>query len=239
MGYVGSRRVGFGGLLKFSLAQVARRCEQEAQHGGVSSADPQGATTSPAMQHSCCFVSVPVLFFVPRDRPRPHNQAPPTPPPPTTTTTVFLDILSHGHSIEGCCSGGLHQPFWHWTRGVHGTLPASMDPLPPSGRFKWWWCGGGGPGGAGHLGLTHTQRGRLWTADSKNSQTAPATTSTAPIRQLPGAADAQTAHPATSRTAPAHQRLGSVNAETTPAGAPAAAADRTQRPDATCEGKTG
>ena len=60
-----------------------------------------------------------------------------------------------------------------------------------------------------------------------------------PIRQLPGAADVQTAHPATSSTAPAHQRLGSANAETTPAGAPAAAADRTQRPDATCEGKTG
>ena len=37
----------------------------------------------------------------------------------------------------------------------------------------------------------------------------------------------------------AHQLLGSANAETTPAGAPAAAADRTQRPDATCEGKNG
>ena len=60
-----------------------------------------------------------------------------------------------------------------------------------------------------------------------------------PIRQLLGAADAQTAHPATSGTAPAHQLLGSANAETTPAGAPAAAADRTQRPDATCEGKNG
>ena len=60
-----------------------------------------------------------------------------------------------------------------------------------------------------------------------------------PIRQLLGAIDAQTAHPATSSTAPAHQRLGSANAETTPAGAPAAAADRTQRPDVTCEGKSG
>ena len=54
-----------------------------------------------------------------------------------------------------------------------------------------------------------------------------------------GAAGTQTAHPATSSTAPAHQLLGSANAETTPAGAPAAAADRTQRPDATCEGKNG
>ena len=33
--------------------------------------------------------------------------------------------------------------------------------------------------------------------------------------------------------------LGSANAETTPGRAPAAAADRTQRPDATCEGKNG
>ena len=41
-----------------------------------------------------------------------------------------------------------------------------------------------------------------------------------PIRQLLGAADAQTAHPATSSTAPAHQPLGSANAETTPARAP-------------------
>ena len=112
--------------------------------------------------------------------------------------------------------------------------------------------GGGIPartarGGAGHLGLTHTetQQGRLRTAcgqrcvDSNNSQTTPATTSTSSIRQLLGAADAQTAHHATFSTAPAHQLLGSANAETTPAGAPAAAADRTQRPDATCEGKNG
>ena len=100
-------------------------------------------------------------------------------------------------------------------------------------------------GGTGHLGRTETQRGRLWTAcgqrcvDSKNSQTTPATTSTSSIRQLLGAADTQTAHPATSSTSPAHQRRGSANAEATPAGAPAAAADRTQRPDATCEGKNG
>ena len=60
-----------------------------------------------------------------------------------------------------------------------------------------------------------------------------------PVRQLLGAADTQTAHPATSSTAPVHQRLGSANAETTPAGAPAAAAVRTQRRDATCGGKSG
>ena len=50
---------------------------------------------------------------------------------------------------------------------------------------------------------------------------------------------AQTAHPATSSTAPVRQPLGTANAELTPARAPAAAADRKQRPDATCEGKNG
>ena len=103
----------------------------------------------------------------------------------------------------------------------------------------------GGGVRAGHLGRTETQRGRLWTAcgqrcvDSKNSQTTPATTSTSSVRQLLGAADTQTAHHATFSTVPTHQLLGSANAETTPARAPAAAAGRKQRPDATCEGKNG
>ena len=88
-------------------------------------------------------------------------------------------------------------------------------------------------------------RGRLRTAcgqrhmDSKNSQTTPATTSTSSIHQLLSAADAQTAHHATFSTAPTHQLPGSANAETPPARAPAAAADRKQQPDATCEGKNG
>ena len=60
-----------------------------------------------------------------------------------------------------------------------------------------------------------------------------------PIRQLLGAGDAQTAHHATFSTAPTHQLLGSANTEMTPARAPAAAADRKQRPDATCERKNG
>ena len=90
-----------------------------------------------------------------------------------------------------------------------------------------------------------TQRGRRWTAcgqrrvDSKNSQTTPPTTSTSSIRQLLGAADAQTAHHATFSTVPTRQLLGSANAETTPARAPAAAANRTQRSHATCEGENG
>ena len=59
------------------------------------------------------------------------------------------------------------------------------------------------------------------------------------MRQLLGTADTQTAHHAIFSTVPTHQLLGSANAETTPAGTPAAAADRKQRPDATCEGKNG
>ena len=69
--------------------------------------------------------------------------------------------------------------------------------------------------------------------------TTPTTTNTTSICQLLGAANAQTAHHATSSTTPAHQPLGSANAETTPAGAPAAAAERKKQPDATCGGKNG
>ena len=66
--------------------------------------------------------------------------------------------------------------------------------------------GGGGVNGLSACCSVHTPRkggGGLWTAfgqrrvDSKNSQTTPATTSTTSIRQLLGAADAQTAHHAT------------------------------------------
>ena len=108
--------------------------------------------------------------------------------------------------------------------------------------------GGGGRGGVGHLGLMHTgtRRSRLWTAGgrrrcvgSKNRQTTPAATHTPAVRQLLGPANAQTAHPAATTTAPTHHPLGSANAATTPAGAPAAAADRKQRPNATCGGQNG
>ena len=143
-------------------------------------------------------------------------------------------------------SGGgyLPQPRWAvWATGAG----AHQGQTSREGERDIWWTVRTTCGGAGHLGLTHmeTQRGRLWTAcgqtrmDSKNSQTTPATTSTTSIRQLLGAPDAQTAQHATSSTAPAHQPLGSANAETTRARAPAAAADRKQHPDTTCEGKNG
>ena len=97
------------------------------------------------------------------------------------------------------------------------------------------------PGPHAHRTTASQAMDGLWTEarGSKNSQTTLATTSTSSIRQLLGAANAQTAHHATFGTAPTHQLLGSVNAETTPARAPAAAADRKQQPNATCEGKNG
>ena len=100
-------------------------------------------------------------------------------------------------------------------------------------------------GGAGHLGLTHTetQRGRLRTAygqrrmDSKYSQTTPATTSTTPIRQLLGAADAQTAchiqHSPNTPTTGLRERGNDTSKSTGRSG------DRKQQPDATCEGQNG
>ena len=122
-------------------------------------------------------------------------------------------------------------------RALRTRDPQSGGAYVGDGRDKAWRSRAPGP-------HTHTekQRGRLWTAwgwrwvDSKNSQTTTTTTSKTLVRQLLGTADAQTAHHATLSTAPAHQPLGSANAETTPAGAPAAAADRKQQPDATCEG---
>ena len=103
-------------------------------------------------------------------------------------------------------------------------------------RSQWQFC----QGNAFHQSERRRQGGgRRRCVGSENSQTTPTTTNTASICQLLGAADAQTAHPATSSAAPAHQLLGSANAEMTPAGAPAAAADRKKRPDATCEGKNG
>ena len=131
-------------------------------------------------------------------------------------------------------SGGGYLPQPRWAVCAAGA-GAHQGQTSREGEKDIWWTTRTARGGTGHLGRTETQRGRLWTAcgqrcvESKNSQTTPATTSTSSIRQLLGAADAQTAHHATFSTAPTHQLLGSANAETTPARAPAAAADRMQK----------
>ena len=181
-----------------------------------------------------------------------HNQRPCH---SNTSGVVSVEFRSYSVLSQGGGGGGgaaqpasgwgcLLQPRWAVCATGAG---AHQGQTGREGEKDIWWTAGTACGGTGHLGLTHTetQRGRLWMAcgqrcvGSKNSQTTPATTSTSSTRQSLGAADTQTAHPATFSTALAHQPLGSANAETTPAGAPAAAADRTQRPDATCEGKTG
>ena len=116
-------------------------------------------------------------------------------------------------------SGGGCLPQPKWAVCATGAL-AHHGQTSREGGQDIWWMAGTARGGTGHLGLTHTetQRGRLHTAcrqrrvDRKNSQTNPAATSTSSMRQLLGAADAQTAHPATFSTAPTHQPLGSANA---------------------------
>ena len=167
------------------------------------------------------------------------------------------------------CQGGVHSLKWRYTQfysrplqlKVNGATVVSALNFPATANWENWQTVTATATldeGANAIRLTHTGTGGP-NIDSMtvvsgtaapyrpancgegggNNQHNLATTSTSSIRQLWGAADAQTAHPATFSTAPAHQLLGSANAETTPARAPAAAADRTQRPDATCEGKNG
>ena len=109
----------------------------------------------------------------------------------------------------------------------------SRQPTPPHVTAHTSLYGGGG-GFDDLLGGGRPVERGAWTA--KTVKRPPQQPAQLPIRQLLSAADAQTAHHATSSTPPAHQRRGSANAETTPAGAPTAAVDRTQEPDATCEG---
>ena len=139
----------------------------------------------------------------------------------------FVTVTSSAHQRFLCCvvlsSTAISVPHSVRVQRYYGPLGGGGGPSLGD-------CPPGGGGGPSSLGWGRTRGG-------KNNQTTPATTSTSSRRQLLGAADAQTAHHATFSTAPTHQLLGSANAETTPARAPAAAADRKQRPDATCEGK--
>ena len=115
------------------------------------------------------------------------------------------------------------------TREAHATRDHQGTRQPRARPTEWWSAGGGRPAQRAEergssASRTGTRRGGLWTTGGR--------------RRCVGSTNRQTTL-ATFSTAPAHQRRGSANAETTPAGAPAAAADRTQRPDATCEGKSG
>ena len=135
--------------------------------------------------------------------------------------------------------GCLPQP--RWAVGATGAGAHQGQTSREGEKDIWWTAGTTGTWASRTRKHSEAGYGRpgdkgAWTATVKRPRQQPAQP---PIRQLLGAADAQTAHPATSSTAPAHQLLGSANAETTPAGAPASAADRMQRPDATCAGKNG
>ena len=158
---------------------------------------------------------------------------------PRTTARSQCSVKHPGHRAGAHATRVNREA--HATRNRQGTRPAHTRPTEP-GSVR-----GGQPGqraeeasrtrNRGEACCGRPEDGGVWAAKTvKRPRQQPAQP---PIRQLLGAADAQTAHPATSSTAPAHQRLGSANAETTPAGALAAAADRTQRPDATCEGENG
>ena len=166
------------------------------------------------------------------------RQARPEPHADPTLRAIPSPVGPSGVPVTSALEGGRSG------KGAPRALPA---------RLPWQRCIGGGGGGLPPFAMQGTRGSRtqkhseagygrpvdrgVWTAKTvKRPRQQPAQP---PIRQLLGAADAQTAHHATFSTAPAHQLLGSANAETTPARAPAAAADRTQRPDATCEGKHG
>ena len=157
------------------------------------------------------------------------------------THTVLLIYAGRVDDVLGGGGGAHATREAHATRNQQGARPAHVRPT------ELGTVGGGRPGQRVEEQGTWASRTRkrseagygrpvdrgAWTAQTVKRPPQP------PIRQLLGAADVQTAHPATSSTAPAHQLLCPAHAETTPAGAPAAAADRTQRPDATCEGKSG
>ena len=107
-----------------------------------------------------------------------------------------------------------------------------------------WWTAGTARGGAGHLGLMHTEtetrRGRLWMACGRRCGRQKQSNDPRNNQHNPQYANYWAPLTRKRHILPRHTKpLGSANAETTPAGAPAAVADRKQRPDATCEGKNG
>ena len=108
---------------------------------------------------------------------------------PYLSTPPSFPSVGFCQETPGVVPRGGGQPRWAVCATVAG---AHSGQTSRKGEGDIWWTVGTARGGAGHLGLTHTetQRGRLWTAcgqrrvDGKNSRTTPATTSTSSIRQL-------------------------------------------------------
>ena len=167
-----------------------------------------------------------------RGGPTPPHPAPPDLDLPTPALEYWAKFSSGPSADQNIFSGAFGADEFR-PKVFFGAFSASNTSAPPEGGIG----RGGGGAGPSEAGYGRPVDGGVWTTKTvKRPRQQPAQP---PVRQLLGAADAQTAHPATFSTAPAHQRWGSANAGTTPAGALAAAADRTQRPDATCEGKNG
>ena len=128
--------------------------------------------------------------------------------------------MFHGHGTFVYAKGDQYEGAW-----VNGF---------PSGKGRMAYADGSNYNGAWSMGKKHghgTLTTELWTYTGEWKQ----------VHQLPalvgtwgGVWGGQ--HPV---QPPLRQPLGTANAETAPHRTPAAAAVRTQRPDATCEGKNG
>ena len=108
------------------------------------------------------------------------------------------------------CSTPLHPPpppppsfaIW-WGGGARPTEWGSVCGGRPGQRVEEWGTWASRTRKRGGAGRGRPVDGGMWTA--KTVKRPPQQPAQPPIRQLLGAADAQTAHPATSSTAPAHQ----------------------------------
>ena len=90
------------------------------------------------------------------------GQAKPGRAEPRTTARSQCSANHPGHYAGAHATRVKHEA--HVTRNQQGTPPCARATRGVGERM--WWTAGTTRGGAGHLGLTHTetQRGRLWTA---------------------------------------------------------------------------
>ena len=159
---------------------------------------------------------------------------------PRTTPRSQCSVKHPGHRA-GAHATRVNHDGTYATRNQQGTRPVHAQPTErgsvcggwPGQRVEEQGTWASRTRKCSEAGCGWPEDGGVWTA--KTVKQPPQQPAQPPKRQLLGA----TAHHATCSTATAHRRRGSTNAETTPAGAPAAAADRMQRPDATCEGTNG
>ena len=148
--------------------------------------------------------------------PKPRS---PPPPPPREKTPFPSPASKDDENICCLCANSTVQQLWPFPRNEAGR-PAGVGT--PRGKETGMQAEGMQEGR--QSGMQAGAADRLWTAGGGGGS------------QSVGR-DRRLLAPAS--TVPTYQLLGSANAETTPARAPATAADRKQRPDATCERKNG